>query len=59
MIATELRDPTQVVTTSRAHVEAVAGRHDLQLVPAGDYLYTVRRVPLLGQPIIYRARVSR
>lgn len=58
MIAAERPAPDQVCTTSRAHVEAVAKRHDLKVIPAGEYLYAVRRVPLLGRPIIYRARVT-
>lgn len=57
MIATDAR-PALMVTTSRAHVEAVAKRHDLPVIPAGPYLYAVRKVPLLGRPIIYRCSVE-
>jgi hypothetical protein len=59
MIRTQQRRRLEhLVTTSRAHVQAVAKRHDLRIVPAGPYLYCVRRVPLLGAPIIYRAQVG-
>jgi hypothetical protein len=51
------RDTSATVTTSRAHVAAVAERHGLPLVPAGEYLYAVRMTPLLGRPVIYRAQV--
>lgn len=58
MIRAEESEADQMVTTSIAHVEAVADRHDLPVVEAGGYFYCVRRVPLLGQPIIYRAPVD-
>lgn len=44
-------------TTSEAHVRSVAAKHDLSVTPAGGYLYAIR-TPLLGAPIVYRARVS-
>jgi hypothetical protein len=58
MIRTPSTAPEQTVTTSRAHVEAVAERHGLPVVPAGEYLYAVLKVPALGRPIIYSARVT-
>jgi hypothetical protein len=47
-----------VVTTSEAHVRAVARRIGVEPVEAGPYLYCVRRVPLFGAPLIYRCRVE-
>jgi hypothetical protein len=49
----------KVVTTSEAHVRSVARRQGTEPIPAGPYLYCVRRTPLLSQPLVYRARVTR
>ena len=46
------------VTTSEAHVRAVAAKVGAEPVAVGAYLYTVRKVPLLGRPLIYRCRVE-
>jgi hypothetical protein len=46
-----------VVTTSEAHVRAVARRIGVEPVEAGPYLYTVRKLPLFRQPIVYAARI--
>lgn len=56
-----IRDPRPAdlaLTTTRAHVETVAATEGLDLIPAGEWLYAVRKVPLLGQPIIMRCRVE-
>jgi hypothetical protein len=47
-----------VVTTSEAHVRAVARKIGAEPVEAGPYLYAVRKVPLFRQPLIYRCRVE-
>lgn len=53
------RDPeANVCTTSQDHVRIVAAHNKLPVIEAGGYLYAVRKVPLLGQPIIYRATVT-
>ena len=49
--------PAPTLTTTRAHVETVAATEGLELIPAGEWLYTIRKLPLLGQPIIMRCRV--
>ena len=46
------------VTTSEAHVRAVAAKVGADAVPAGAYLYAVRKVPLLRQPLVYAARIE-
>lgn len=46
------------VTTSEAHVRAVARKHGTEPVTAGGYLYAIRSVPLLGRPLVYRAPVT-
>ena len=58
MIRTQQPPPDLTATTTEAHVRAVAKECGLPVVPAGEWLYCVRRLPVLGQPIIYKARVS-
>lgn len=50
--------PDLTATTTEAHVRAVAKECGLPVVPAGGFLFCVRRVPVLGQPVIYQARVG-
>lgn len=45
-------------TTTEDHVRTVAEEIGVEPIPAGEWLFCIRRVPLLGAPIIYRARVS-
>ena len=56
MIRAPKSAPDLTATTSEAHVRAVAKRHDLALIPAGGFLYAVRKTPLFAQPLIYVAR---
>jgi hypothetical protein len=56
MIRTPHTAPDLTATTTEAHVRAVAKECGLPVVPAGGFLFCVRRVPVLGQPIIYVAR---
>lgn len=58
MIRTNQPPPDLTATTTEAHVRAVAKECGLPVVPAGGFLFCVRRVPLIGSPIIYKARVG-
>lgn len=48
----------EVTDRDPAYIETVAAHEGLPLIPAAGYLYCIRRVPLIGQPIIMRCRVS-
>jgi hypothetical protein len=52
------RAAENLVTTSEAHVRIVAAKIGGEPLVAGPWLYCVRKLPLLGQPIIYRCRVE-
>jgi hypothetical protein len=52
------RAAENLVTTSEAHVRIVAAKIGVVPVSAGSWLYCVRKVPLLGRPLIYRCRVE-
>lgn len=58
MIRAPKSAPDLTTTTTEAHVRAVAKECGLPVVPAGEWLYCVRRIPLIGSPIIYKARVG-
>jgi hypothetical protein len=58
MIRAPRIDTSATVTTSQAHVMAVARKVGTKPIPIGPYLYCVRSVPLLGRPLIYRCRVE-
>jgi hypothetical protein len=45
-------------TNERDEARTLAARLEAEPVRAGAYLYTVRKVPLLGQPLVYRCRVE-
>lgn len=56
MIRAPRHDTSATVTTSYAHVAAVAEDCGDEPLVAGPWLYAVRKVPVLGQPVIYRTR---
>ena len=56
MIRTQQPPPDLTATTTEAHVRAVAKECGLTLIPAGGFLYAVRKTPLFAQPLIYVAR---
>ena len=56
MIRTQQPPPDLTATTTEAHVRAVAKDEGVEPIVAGGWLFAIRKVPVLGQPIVYRAR---